>query len=99
MDLTDSLRELKKVSDEAEVTLKQTRLQEEEVLKILGQHMETWEAAEGNIEARAESAWPLTQRKESGTRLGEFPELGEGNFWTKDMEDMAKVWKEKKERA
>ena len=48
--MADSLRELKKIDDEAEVILEQRRLQEDEVWKILGQHMEAWEAAERKME-------------------------------------------------
>ena len=43
IDLADSLREFKQVSDEAEVILEQKRVQEEEPWKILGQLMDSWD--------------------------------------------------------
>ena len=98
------LQKLKKVSEESEVILEQKRLQEEEVWKVLEQHMETWEPAERKIEAIAEKAWQLTQRSDTqGKNLEQdwdsFLRLAKESGRTKDIEEMAKVWKDKKERS
>ena len=58
-----SEKERKNVSEEDEVLLAQSRLQEEEeVSKILEQQTRSWETAEKKLESIAEEARRMTQR-------------------------------------
>ena len=61
VDLPDSLRLLKKISDEAEILLEQRRLQEEDVWNIFEQHMESWECTEKNIYSIYDKDWLMNQ--------------------------------------
>ena len=77
IDLVETPREFEKESEEAEVIMEQKRIQEEEVWKILQQHLESWESAKRHIEAMAGKAWQLTQS--SGTK-GKNLEQDSENF-------------------
>ena len=99
--LTDDLRELKKISDESVVLLEQERLQEEDVWKIVRWPIETWETTQRTIVAITEKVWKLSQRSDTkGNNLEQdwdsFMNLAKEYGWTRDPEDMAKVWMARK---
>ena len=99
--LADDLRELKKISDESVVLLEQERLQEEDVWKIVRWPIETWETTQRTIVAITEKVWKLSQRSDTkGNNLeqdwGSFMNLAKEHGWTRDPEDMAKVWMARK---
>ena len=81
VDLADSVRLLKKSSDEAEILLEQRRLQEEDFSNICEQHMESWKPTQKTTDPTCEKAWQMNQSSEikgmSWTKTGHSAELGQ----------------------
>ena len=51
--------------DEENMLVEQRKLQEEQVWKMVEQHMESWEPTEKKVDSIAEKAWQMNQSSES----------------------------------
>ena len=101
VDLVEGFRQLKRVSDEAEILLEQRRLQEEEVWFIFEQHMESWEPTEKTLDSIFEK--DLANEPNTATQKGKSLEeeweaillVTKDHGWSTHEEEMPKFWKEK----
>ena len=98
VDLADSLRLLKKISDEAHLILEPERLPEEGVWDIFEWHRESWEPTENRFHVR--NGLEINQRSYTKGRNLEQDwdtvlSAAKENGWTKDKDDMTNFWKER----